>query len=180
MRWFPTIRSCVMGGALVAGAAAGISGVASATSGEPAIGLTSAPGEGPPPTIIVVPSAPAAGTPTPGSSADYLQRGIQAQSDADASRQRAAQLATQGGFAREARKANTQATSEQAKADQLFAKAGVPSCQALAPPAPPPSPELKAAQERLDRLRETGGSAYKNGSVARAEAEVEALTPPTQ
>jgi hypothetical protein len=173
MTWFPTIRSCVLGGALVVGAAAGVSGVASATAGDTT-------GMQPSGTMIIVQPAP---QPESGSAAYYLQQGIEAQSQAAAARQRAQQLSAQNGEAYksdEVQQANDEALMKQAKADAFFAQAGVPSCQALAPTPPPPSPELKAAEARLDRLRGAGGWAYKNGDVARAEADVKALTPGTQ
>jgi hypothetical protein len=40
------------------------------------------------------------------------------------------------------------------------------------------SPALAEAQARLDELRKAGGWAYKSGAIARAEADVRALTAP--
>ena len=124
--------------------------------------------------------APAVGRAATGEPADYLQQGLYAQSQADAARQRAARLGAEGGQAyktEQVQRAERKADIYQMQANEYFAAAGVPACQPIAP-AYAPSPELKAAQERLARLRESGGWAYKTGAVARAEAEVQALTPP--
>ena len=149
MRRFPTIGACVMGGALVAGAA---TGVARAAIGEPF-------------------SDPA--------TTFYVQRGLDAQAKAAAADQRAAELGPalggqvyKGG---QVQRAENAAVIADLKANEDFARAGVPSCQTMPPPQPPPSPELTAAEKKVKALKNDGGWAYKTGSVARAEAEVRAI-----
>jgi hypothetical protein len=95
-----------------------------------------------------------------------------AQAKADAARTRATELARQGGWAYKSGafdRANAEAARYQAEADAAHAA----SLQAERPLV---SPELAAAQERLNELRQAGGWAYKSGAVARAEADVRALT----
>jgi hypothetical protein len=96
------------------------------------------------------------------------------QAKADAARARAAELARQGGWAYKTGavdRANADAARYQAEADAARA-ALVPAEQPLV------SAELAAAQERLADLRQAGGWAYKSGAVARAEADVRALSGP--
>lgn len=93
------------------------------------------------------------------------------QAKADAARSRAADLARQGGWAYKTGavdRANAEAARYQAEADA----ATVPAAQPLV------SLELTVAQERLADLRQAGGWAYKSGAVARAEADVTALSGP--
>jgi hypothetical protein len=92
---------------------------------------------------------------------------------ADAARTRAAELAAQGGWAYKTGavdRANSEAARYQAEAD---AASGAVTAGELAV-----SPELAAAQARLEELRQAGGWAYKSGAVARAEADVRDLAGP--
>jgi hypothetical protein len=96
-----------------------------------------------------------------------------AQQQANAARQRAAELARAGGWAYKTGlvgQAQRDADRYQAEADRAYAEA-----QAC-PPAATWSPEQTAALARLEELRQAGGWAYKTGAVARAERDVQALT----
>ena len=93
-----------------------------------------------------------------------------AQHQADAARQRAAELERAGGWAYKAglvEQARRDAVRYQAQADEAFAEA-----QAC-PPSATPSPAQAAALARLEGLRQAGGWAYKTGAVARAERDVQ-------
>jgi hypothetical protein len=97
-----------------------------------------------------------------------------AQTKADSARARAAQLARQGGWAYKTGavdRALTEANRYQAQADAVRGVAA-PAAQTAV------SPALAEAQARLDELRKAGGWAYKSGAIARAEADVRALTAP--
>jgi hypothetical protein len=94
-----------------------------------------------------------------------------AQQQADASRQRATELAKAGGWAYKTglvAQAQRDAARYQAEADRAVADG--PSC----PPPAPPSVAQAAALARLEDLRQAGAWAYKTGAVARAEREVQA------
>ena len=94
-----------------------------------------------------------------------------AQQQADASRQRANELAKAGGWAYKTglvAQAQRDAARHQAEADRAVADG--PSC----PPPAPPSVAQAAALARLEELRQAGAWAYKTGAVARAEREVQA------
>jgi hypothetical protein len=96
------------------------------------------------------------------------------QAKADAARTRATELARQGGWAYKTGavdRANAEAARYQTQADAE--RAAVSSSEQ-----PFVSPDLAAAQQRLADLRQAGGWAYKSGAVARAEADVRALTAP--
>jgi len=98
------------------------------------------------------------------------------QARADAARSRAADLARQAGWAYKSGafdRANAEAGYYQAQADAARA-ASIPGGQPFV------SPELAAAETRLADLRQAGGWAYKSGAVTRAEADVRALSGPTQ
>jgi hypothetical protein len=98
------------------------------------------------------------------------------QAKADAARTKAAGLAKQGGWAYKTGavdRAARDAARFQAEAD---AARGVTTSA----PAPYVSPELADAQARLQELRQSGGWAYKSGAVARAEADVRALSGPRE
>lgn len=101
------------------------------------------------------------------------------QAQADSARAQAANLAKQGGWAYKSGaidRANRDTARFQAEADAArAATTSVPSA-----PAPAVSPELAAAQARLETLRKAGGWAYKSGAVARAEADVRALSGPQE
>jgi hypothetical protein len=98
-------------------------------------------------------------------------RAATAQQQADAARQRAADLARAGGWAYKTgavARAERDAARYQEAADKALAEA-----QACPPPTPA-SPAQTAALARLEELRQAGGWAYKTGAVARAEREVQA------
>ena len=100
-------------------------------------------------------------------------RAAAAQQQADAARQRAAELERAGGWAYKVglvEQARRDAVRYQAQADEAFAEA-----QACPPPATP-SPAQAAALARLGELRQAGGWAYKTGAVARAERDVQSQT----
>lgn len=195
MRWTRAIRVFVVGGAALGGLVLGVGampGAARAAGGEPSthVGGTGAvPGavEVQPGTVLVAPGpvmvapvpSPGEQQPSTAESQYYLQRGIEAQNNANAAREEAAALKEQGGQAykiQDVQRAEREAVVQQAAADQYFAMAGVPSCQRAAAEPVPETPELKAAQHRLDQLKEQGGWAYKTGSVQRQERKVTALT----
>ena len=88
---------------------------------------------------------------------------VTAQQKADAAHQRAAALASAGGWAYK--------TGAVAQAER---EARLAAPHLAAEPAPL-SPAQAAAVARLEELRQAGGWAYKTGAVARAEAEVKAL-----
>jgi hypothetical protein len=95
-----------------------------------------------------------------------------AQQQADAARQRAAELAKAGGWAYKTglvQQAERDAARYQAEADRA-------SAQAQCLPAATPSPEQAAARARLEELRQAGAWAQKTGAVARAERELQAQT----
>jgi hypothetical protein len=94
-----------------------------------------------------------------------------AQQQADASRQRATELARAGGWAYKTGlvgQAQRDAARHQEEADRAAAEA-----QSCPPPAPPSLAEA-AALARLEELRQASAWAYKTGAVARAEREVQA------
>lgn len=105
--------------------------------------------------------------------ATLLARADAAQQRADAARLRASELEEQKGWVYKSgliEHANADAARYQAEADEARARAyGVP----LEPA--PVSPELQAAQDRVDELKFQAGWAYKGGSVERAENEVRVL-----
>jgi hypothetical protein len=114
-----------------------------------------------------------------GSSAETVATGDRAvvyQAKADDARARAADLAREGGWAYKSGaidRANRDAVRFQQEADSARAASnGTPGATG-----PYASRELADAQARLDDLRKAGGWAYKSGAVARAEAEVRALSP---
>jgi hypothetical protein len=97
-------------------------------------------------------------------------RAAAAQQQADAARQRAAELERAGGWAYKVglvEQARRDAVRYQAQADEALAEA-----QACPPP-PTPSPAQAVALARLEELRRAGGWAYKTGAVARAERDVQ-------
>ncbi len=101
------------------------------------------------------------------------------QANADNARTRVAELARQGGWAYKTGaidRANREAVRYQEQADA--ARAAMTTTPATT--APYVSPELAAAQARLEDLRKAGGWAYKSGAVARAESEVRALSGPQE
>ena len=110
-----------------------------------------------------------------GDPATSQARAATAQEQADAARQRAAELAKAGGWAYKTglvQQAERDAARDQAEADRASAEAQ--SCR----PAAAPSPEQAAALARLEELRQAGAWAYKTGAVARAEREVLSQTTP--
>ena len=97
-------------------------------------------------------------------------RAAAAQQQANAARQRAADLERAGGWAYKTglvEQARRDAVRYQAQADEAVAET-----QACPPPATP-SPAQAAALMRLEELRQAGGWAYKTGAVARAERDVQ-------
>ena len=173
MRFFPSIRTCVIGGALAAGGAWGIGGLAHAQGGEPSTGQS--PLESAPATMEQLTQ--------PGSQTDvYVERGLQAQTNATDAREQADKLAAEGGQAfktGQVQAAEREATIDERSADRNFAAAGVPSCQALRAATPPPS-ELQSAEAKLHEMRNSGGWAYKSGAVARAQVDVAEAQPTPQ
>ena len=110
-----------------------------------------------------------------GAPATPRSRAATVQQNADAARQRAAALASGGGWAYKTGlvdRAQRDAVRYQEEADKAVAEA-----QACAPLAAP-SPAQTAALARLEELRRAGAWAYKTGTVARAEHEVEAQAAP--
>jgi hypothetical protein len=173
MRFFPSIRTCVIGGALAAGGVWGIGGLAHAQGDQPSTGaspLESAPG------LMEQLTQPAS------QSDVYMQRGLDAQANAADARQRADKLAALGGQTfktGQVQVAEREATIEQRTAERNFAHAGIPSCQAFTA-ATPPSSQLQAAEARLHDLRNSGGWAYKSGAVSRAQVDVVEAQPTPQ
>jgi hypothetical protein len=109
--------------------------------------------------------------------ATSLARAAAAQQQADAARQRAAELARAGGWAYktgQVDRAQRDAVRYQEEADRAVAEAQ--SC----PPPATQSPTEAAALARLEELRQAGGWAYKTGAVARAEREVQVLVTSAQ
>lgn len=120
---------------------------------------------------------PAAGKAEESGQGAASARAATAQQQADAARQRAADLARAGGWAYktgQVQEAEREAARYQGQADEANAEAL--SC----PRSPAPSPALMAARARLDELRQSGGWAYKTGAVGRAEREVQSLSGETQ
>jgi hypothetical protein len=106
----------------------------------------------------------------------FNDRANAAQVQADAASGRAAVLARQGGWAYKTglvQGATRDAARWQAEADAYRAAASGPPVAAA-----PVSPALEDASARLAALRASGGWAYKCGAVARAEADVRALSGP--
>jgi hypothetical protein len=104
-------------------------------------------------------------------------RAAAAQQQADAARERAAELARAGGWAYKTglvERAQRDAARYQTEADEALAEAH--GCR---PPAAP-SPAQAAALARLAELRQAGGWAYKTGAVTRAEGEVQSLAVATE
>lgn len=94
-----------------------------------------------------------------------------AQQQADASRQRATELARAGGWAYKTglvAQAQRDAARHQEEADKALAEGQ--SC----PPPAPPSLAQAAALAQLEEVRQAGAWAYKTGAVARAEREAQA------
>jgi hypothetical protein len=99
---------------------------------------------------------------------------LTAQQKADAARERAAELASAGGWAYKTgavAQAMREAARYQAEADRVLAQA-----RSCVPPAPL-SPAQGAALARAEELRQAGGWAYKTGAVARAEREAQLAAP---
>lgn len=96
------------------------------------------------------------------------------QAKADVARARAAALARQGGWAYKTGSVE-RATQEVARLQAAADAARASGDQRAAAPV---SVELAAAQARVQELRKAGGWAYKSGAVARADADVRALSGP--
>jgi hypothetical protein len=108
-----------------------------------------------------------------GDPATSQARAATAQQQADAARQRAAELAKAGGWAYKTglvQQAERDAARYQAEADRASAEAQ--SCPAAATP----SAAQTAALARLEELRQSGAWAQKTGAVARAERELQSQT----
>ncbi|HSY41238.1 MAG TPA: hypothetical protein VLA79_16980 [Polyangia bacterium] len=113
-----------------------------------------------------------AGEPTAGALQGNSGQVAALQAKADVARVRATALARQGGWAYKTGavdRATWEVARLQAAADAVRASGDQ---RAVAPI----SAELEAAQAREQELRKAGGWAYKSGAVARAEADVRALS----
>jgi hypothetical protein len=103
-----------------------------------------------------------------------LSLGLCRGASAQAARQRAAVLASAGGWAYKTgavARAEREAGRYQAEADLALTEAR--ACV----PAAPVSPAQAAALARAEELRQAGGWAYKTGAVAQAEREVRLAAP---
>jgi hypothetical protein len=162
----------VLAGAVIGGLVVGAGGTTRAQEAGPS-GTT----------VVEVPGVPAATAFARTKARRQHRRAAQAaETKASQARARSAELRKSGGWAYKigaVDRAERDADRHQAAAARDLAAARLPGAalvDELATPAP--RPEEVAARERLRKLRQSGGWAYKTGLVAAAEADVKALSEP--